>query len=107
MLDLTQLTGQLYQVKLLDGTVLNLKRPTQGLYEAVAALGDDTELAMKNSIDLLTMVLNRNDAGIIFDKKDIARDYDFSIALVVISDYMNYYVKEVQEQVNFLTVQQQ
>lgn len=110
MLDLTALTGELYQIKMADGTVLELKRPTQALYESILALGDskvnmDTQKMMDVSYQLFAAILNRNTDGYTFDEKGLRDDYDFTIALTVLGDYMSYYAKEVAKRVDFQPAQ--
>lgn len=111
MLDLTTALGELYQVKLLDGKVLNLKRPTQALQVAIVNLQKyagkekDAEKAMETTMEIFCRILNRNDEGVEFKPEDIGEEYDYSIALMVIGDYLKYYAAEVQRSVNFQVVQ--
>lgn len=111
MLDLTTAFGELYQVKLLDGTVLELKRPTQALQETVVKLqkiaeeGKDAKKILEATMDIFCRVLNRNTNGIEFNIEDVKKEYDYSIALVVIADYLKYYAQEVNKSVNFQVVQ--
>ena len=111
MLDLTSAFSELYQVKLFDGTVLSLKRPTQKLQRKIVdlqKLGDnieDSEAIMRATMDIFAQVLNRNDKGLMFTAEDIEEEYDFSVALIVISDYLKFYNQEVAKKVNFRTTQ--
>ena len=106
MLDLTTAFGELYQVKLLDGTVLELKRPTQALQNAIVNLqkfgtdGENTSKAMDMAMDIFCRILNRNTNGI-----EYKEEYDYTLALVVITDYLKYYAAEVSNNVNFQVVQ--
>ncbi|MBM6776021.1 hypothetical protein H7U34_01825 [Collinsella tanakaei] len=111
MLDLTNAFGELYQVKLFDGTVLNLKRPTQALQNAIIGLqkmGGSTkniEKLMNETMSIFVRVLNRNNEGIEYTVDNIGADYDYSVALLVIGDYLKYYSQEITEKVNFQVVQ--
>lgn len=111
MLDLTAAFSELYQVRLFDGTELNLKRPTQALQEAMLRLqkmgegkkaGEDI---MKETMSIFTRVLNRNAEGIEFTQEQLEEEYDYSLALVVIGDYLKFYAKEVAAKVSFHTTQ--
>lgn len=111
MLDLTATFSELYQVRLFDGTELNLKRPTQALQESMLRLqkmgegnqaGEDV---MKETMSIFTRVLNRNAEGIEFDQKQLEEEYDYSVALLVVGDYLKFYAKEVASKVNFRTTQ--
>lgn len=111
MLDLTTAFGELYQVKLIDGTVLDLKRPTQALQESIIKLqmmaenSNDTSKVLEATMDIFRRVLNRNTQGEDFTLKGIKEDYDYTIALMVIADYLKYYADEVSKSVNFRAVQ--
>lgn len=111
MLDLTATFSELYQVKLFDGTELNLKRPTQALQETVLRLqkmGEDaknSEKIMKETMAIFTRILNRNTDGITFTQEQVEEDYDYSVALLVIGDYLKFYADEVTKRVNFRTAQ--
>lgn len=111
MLDLTTAFGELYQVKLLDGTVLELRRPTQALQNSILQLqklGEsekNSELVMKETMGVFCRILNRNAEGIEFTVEGLGDEYDYSIALVVMGDYFRYYNQEVSKVVNFRKAQ--
>lgn len=111
MLDLTNTFGELYQVKMFDGTVLNIKRPTQALQQSIinlqkaGASAKNIDKLMESTMDMFVRVLNRNDAGIEFTVEDMEDEYDYSVALLVIGDYLKYYASEVANKVNFQVVQ--
>ena len=111
MLDLTTAFDALYQVKLLDGTVLSIKRPTQALQESIMhlqKLGEDAsnvDAVFNETMAIFCRILNRNTDGIQFEQEDIEDEYDFSLALLVIGDYFKFYSQEVARKVNFRTAQ--
>ena len=110
MLDLTVVCGSMYEIKMLDGKILKLKRPTQRLYESIIALGEKTNKDFDSSLlgaamDLFVEILNRNSEGIAFDRKALEKDYDFSVALLVMNDYMRFYANEIGTNVNFQPAQ--
>lgn len=111
MLDLTTAYSKLYQVKLFDGTVLSLYRPTQKLQKRIIELqklGSDSStsaLAIDETFNVFTEVINRNKENITFNREELEEDFDYSVALLVIGDYLNYYAKEIARQVNFQVTQ--
>lgn len=111
MLDLTALCGTLYEIKLADGQVYQLKRPTQALYETIIKIGekakeeDGSLSVLSDAMDVFVQILNRNTNGRKFTKKELQEDYDFTIAMMVMSDYMKFYAEEIQNRANFQVVQ--
>ncbi len=95
MLDLSKLNVELYDIKLLDGTVLALNRPTQAMMEYVVDMKHIAEEAdqaevIKCITKLFTMILNRNTNGKKFTAEDIENDYDYSIITYVVQDYFTF-----------------
>lgn len=111
MLDLTAICGSMYEIKLLDGKVYKLRRPTQALYEKlmrVSEMAQDEgkiEGVMNETVSLLAQVLNRNTEGTEFTSEQLEDEYDFTIAMTVIGDYMKFYADEIQSRVNFPAAQ--
>jgi len=111
MLDLTPMNRH-YEIRLLDGSTLNLKRPTQAMYETLIALRDmrdreNSELRLLTAFsDLFARILNRNEEGRSFTKEELREEYDFQVVSYVIQDYFSYWQKEVDEEVNFPQGQQ-
>lgn len=111
MLDLTTAYSELYQVKLIDGTILTLNRPTQALQESIMRLqklgekGKDIEGIMKETMLIFCRILNRNTNGIEFNLEDLQEEYDYTLALLVMGDYFKFYSQEVAKQVNFQAAQ--
>ncbi|WP_297637950.1 hypothetical protein [uncultured Clostridium sp.] len=80
MLDLTIISEQYFDLKLLDGRVLNLKKMTQGMIitttaldKAIAKANDnkDYEKVLNLNVDRLMLILNHNKEKINITKKDI------------------------------------
>ena len=111
MLDLTTLCGNLYEIKMADGEVLHLKRPTQGMYQRMIDLGQETNngenttAVMEIAMDMFTKIINQNDKGKQFTQEELSKDYNFTIALMVMNDYMTYYANEIGNKVNFQPAQ--
>ena len=113
MLDLTALNQQLYEIRLLDGTELHLRRPTQAMVQFLVDLKDlrssdmDEMQILSGFSQFFARVLNRNDEGRKFDATELAEDYDYQVMLYVINDYFDFWNKEVGEKVVFQQSQRQ
>ena len=106
MLDLTVISKQLYEIKLLDGTVLKLKRPSQGLVEYIISLRNyvedkDEEELVSAFGELFTRILNNNTAKKVFKEEELVEEYDFTLISMVIEDYFKYWNEEVADEVDF------
>ena len=113
MLDLQQVVNEkLYEIRLLDGRELKLKRPTQRIYEYVAELNkyfkSNREIeALSGFMKCFTMILNRNVQKVVFTEEELQDDYDISIVVYVIKDYFEFWNKDIAEQVDFQPSQQE
>ena len=108
MLDLTELQQNLYDIRLLDGTVLQLKRPNQSMIQFLVDIkkrydaSDGDNLALLDSFaNFFCRILNRNAEGFSFTEDQLKEDYDYETILYVVNDYFNYWNAEVSESVNF------
>lgn len=105
MLDLTAaVSTELYEIKMLDGQILHLKRPTQALQQTIVQVKqfEKEESKLINCfIDIFIRIINRNKEGITYTKEDIAENYDISIIGLVVKDYFTYWNKEIEQIVNF------
>lgn len=110
MLDLTAINANLYQIKMADGETLTLKRPTQALFESIIKIGElsknstDSKV-MEQVMEIFCRILNRNTSDKSFTLGELQDDYDFTVALMVIGDYMKYYADEITAKVNFQVAQ--
>lgn len=108
MLDLTAFEGEYYEVRLIDGKELKLKRPTQGMYVVVMQmqeLAGDVAKSLPAIMQLFARVLNRNTANLIFTLDELEESYDVTIAIYLIKDYFTYWSQEVKDKVNFQAAQ--
>ena len=105
MLDLSKIyKDNYYEVRLIDGTELKLKRPTQAMVEvAMEMMNDDTndKEAVKRISQLFARILNRNTDDKVFTREDLIEEYDINIIVYVIKDYFEYWNKEVADKVDF------
>lgn len=110
MLDLTAINANLYQIKMADGETLTLKRPTQALFESIIKISElsknstDSKV-MEQVMEIFCRILNRNTSNKSFTLGELQDDYDFTVALMVIGDYMKYYADEITAKVNFQLAQ--
>ena len=99
MLDLSILDkSELFEVKLLDGRELKLKRPTQSLQMTIVNIldNDNYEETLDTVFNAFTRVLNRNTEGITFNSDELAEEYGVDIASIVIFKYFTYWNENTQ-----------
>ena len=99
MLDLSILDkSELFEVKLLDGRELKLKRPTQSLQMTIVNIldNDNYEETLDTVFNAFTRVLNRNTEGITFNSEELAEEYGADIASIVIFKYITYWNENTQ-----------
>ena len=106
MLNLRALAEEnFYEIKLLDGQELKLKRPSQAMYEFLLTLDklkeSDQAAVINGFSSLFERILNRNVDGAHFTKEQLIEEYDFKVISYVITDYFNYWNEEVNDKVNF------
>ena len=106
MLALTVFNNEHYDIRLLDGTELKLKRPTQAMIEYTMRIEDmakseDKTQAINALANLFVRILNRNTEGVTFNVKDVTEEYDFQTIGYVIQDYFSYWNKEEAGKVFF------
>lgn len=93
MLDLGKLQQKLYKVKLLDGTILQIPKPSQLLLKKMMDL-EKTENKATDLLyeinNILFEIFNTNKNGIKYTLEDIEKMFDLSIALAVIKDYISF-----------------
>lgn len=105
MLDLTEDKTPLYEIKMLDGKILRLKRPTQALQDYLIRIYErdfeNQKVFLNTIMATFTTVINRNDEGIVFNEEDFEDDYGIEIAAYVIGDYFRYWNEEINSKVSF------
>ncbi len=107
MLDLSSYqTVDYYEVRLIDGTELQLNRPTQAMIEYVINIetlsnADKNAEAIKAFTNLFARILNRNINGKTFKAEELAEQYDFAVVVILIKDYFNYWKADTEDKVAF------
>lgn len=107
MLDLSTFTNNYYEIKLIDGTVLQLARPTQALQETLLKIKELSAQmqegeAINWTMETVVRVLNRNVNDRTFTLEDLDKEgIDLSIGLLIIKDYFTYWNDEVLQKVDF------
>ena len=95
MLDLGKIKQDLYKIKLADGTILKIKKPTQAMLLTMVEFRNADE---KEDIELLgdlyalmSRIFNRNTNDIKFSMDDIQEMFALETALIVLKDYMDFF----------------
>lgn len=103
MLDLTTRTAskKLYQIKMPDGKILNLKLPTQSLLMKLQDLqlymNDDPMKALQAINNLVTQILNLNVEGVKYTDEQIMDMLDLNTLILIIQDYLTETTKTLGE----------
>lgn len=101
MLDLNKIKQECYKIKLVDGTVLKLKKPTQAmlitLYD-MKDIADSEDVEMLEKLyEFLLRIFNRNLNDITYTKDDIEEILDIKTAMIFLQDYFDFHYKQLGE----------
>lgn len=100
MIDLGKLQQDLYKIKLADGTILKLKKPTQAMLLTIMSMADSDkeEIEIIEELNALMLrIFNRNTNGLEFSKDDIEEMLDIENAMMVLQDYAKFSFKQLGE----------
>ncbi|MGL5766018.1 MAG: hypothetical protein ACRCX8_10300 [Sarcina sp.] len=90
MLDLTALEIKYLEVKMLDGNVINIKKPTQKMINFLVKMqGLEAEKQVEALDELVTMIVNNNKEGVAYIKKDISA-YEMEIKEAIITTFAKF-----------------
>ena len=92
MIDLSKSVKGLYKIKLEDGTVLQLRKPTQAMLLTMMEMSQEglegLEL-MSHIYSLLARIFNRNTINRSFTQEELEEMLDLELAMEVMKDYLN------------------
>lgn len=106
MIDIRELNNKTFDVTLQDGTILNIRKPSNELFKQTFIM---IELIQKNGEEknvvnaiyiFLTKVFNRNLNNIKFTQQQIEEIIDIDVAMYLIKEYQNF-LNEVMQDINF------
>lgn len=98
MIDLTQTKKtNVYPIKLVDGTVLHIKAPTQAMLTSIISLKEEAENideaqtmeTIGELYNILTMIFNHNYDNKEFTQDGIESDIDINTCITILEDYLN------------------
>lgn len=94
MLDLSKLTQEYYSIKLVDKTILKIKKPTQEILKTMVEIQntdstDDFEI-LDIIYDVMFKIFNRNADNRIFTKEEIEEMLPVEIVVMVLKDYLSF-----------------
>lgn len=105
--DFNKIPRTFFNVKLKDGTALQVKMPTVKTFSKVQALtqlqADDTSSVadvMETMAGVMADCLNNNMNGVKVDGKQIAKDYDLEEMTAFIMDYYEKFVGGIADNPN-------
>lgn len=104
MLDLSVFQEQTLDIKMLDGEVVQIKKPTQALVIEVMKLRsvneqDDGMEIISTLSGLVYKILNSNKAGKTFTREFIDKTLDFNMCMAIVQAYGEF-IAEIQNNPN-------
>ena len=105
MIDLSMLNNKTFDIRLQDGTVLNIRKPNNELFKETLKIfktAENQEEDKKINVIyiFLTKILNRNTNNIKLTQTKIENDIDIDIAVYLIKKYQEF-LNEVMQDINF------
>lgn len=108
MLDLSVFKEKTFELKLFDGEVLNLKRPSHR--QVINMMGYEQTFKNKNNhknVDkmvntfsqMILDILNNNVEGKVFDQDYVEEYFDFNLGMTLVQAYMEF-VQEINSDPN-------
>lgn len=91
MIDLSKRKQELYKIKLEDGSVLKLRKPTQAMLMTMIDLSQEKEdeVEVLNGVfAVLTRVFNRNTDNRVFSQEEVQEMLDIETGMEVLQDYL-------------------
>lgn len=99
MLDLTKIKVKYFQVKLPNGDVLHIKKPTQAMIKYVADMESlDMEEQLEKVYNFTVRVLNHNKEEKSYTLEDVHEILEFEVIQVLIEEYIKF-VQDVAEKI--------
>lgn len=97
MLDLTVLVEKFFEIKMPNGEIISIKKPTQALAISLSNNSDLEEAKSKGEIekvleiviDKVILILNNNKEGRVFKIEDI-KDFDLNIIKIIVEEYLKW-----------------
>jgi hypothetical protein len=104
MLDLSVFQEKTLDIKLLDGSIIKIKKPTQALIIEVMKLRgineqDDGVEIISTLSGLVHKILNSNNTGKTFTKEFIDETLDFNMCMAIVQAYGEF-ITEIQNNPN-------
>jgi len=102
-LDLTAFQRDYFEVKLPNGEIINIGKPSQGLIIDMMAMeqkineGADNILELFN--DIIIKIINNNKENKKFTAKFVKENFDFELGQIFLNAYMEF-VQEIQSNPN-------
>ena len=104
MLDLNAFQEKTFEVKLLDGTVVELKKPSQKLVIDIMAHEEkmknkDPKKVLNSFVNIMVEVLNNNTEGREFNRGYVEKYFSLDLGSLFLTAYIDF-VKDIQSDPN-------
>lgn len=98
MLDLTKVCADLYEIKMTDGEVIHIRRPSQA--NLIRWSDVASHMGEKEALDVLSKcmheIINDNTEGKEYGR-DVVEGLGVDIQMIILRDYLQFYFKELGE----------
>jgi hypothetical protein len=97
MIDINELVNETYDIKMKDGTILHLKKPTRALLKELMKIDEqnDEAVLLDEVYAMFTKMINTNTDGIKYKQKDL-EELDIGTVMYVIKDYVQETVTQLK-----------
>lgn len=91
ILDLSVYKNDTFDITMVDGSVVNVKKPTQAIVIKLMELTEAQNAQSKDLLDLLVdataTLLSNNNEGKVFSKEWVSNNLDFTMIVAIIRGY--------------------
>lgn len=104
MLDLQAFQEKTFEVKLVDGTIINLRKPSQKLVIDIMAYEEklkdkNIKVVIESFVGLMVDILNNNTDGRKFNKAYVEKYFSLDLGKIFLEAYIDF-VQEIQADPN-------
>jgi hypothetical protein len=106
MIDIRELNNKTFDVTLQNGTILNLRKPSNELFKQTFTMiklieaNSEEDKIIGAIYNFLTKIFNRNLNDAKFSQQQIEEIIDIDVAMYLIKEYQNF-INEVMQDINF------
>lgn len=96
MLDLSKVNDKLYEIKMIEGNVLHIRRPSQYFLQRIIEVRDKAEEAIDTLYDIVLSIFNNNVDNKVYDKEYVSQ-FDIGTIATILEDYIVFTSEQLGE----------